>query len=256
MIGRDIAAVMITVDRSPGQNYLAETLANLVRGGLLTSERLSHLVVADSGPGCAFSAAALEPLAVAPVPPWRGNILTLPGARYCANENVARALHAGVHHGAPWVLFLEDDIDVCADFFDSVGAWLDDHARDDRRIYVFGANYPEVSEATARGETSWDYRVNKFYGTQALALRSEDALSLSTYLVEHCYDRAEDGTAYDLLMADWSQQRWPEIHHFLASAPSFVEHIGRKSLIRPRPETHRFPSWPGREWRYEGRRAA
>lgn len=243
----DIAAVMVTVDRSPRVNYLASTLTNLHRAGLAKSidcGRLRRLELVS--PDLNFAADAIDDC-------YTGGASI---GRHPANLNVVSALRFGVGTGAPWTLFLEDDIDVCADFFDSVGTWLDDHARDDRRVYAFGANYPEVAEAAARGETSWDYRINKFYGTQALALRSEDAADLATYLVEHCYDRTDDGTAYDLLMADWSRLRWPEIHHFLASAPSFVEHIGRESLIRPRPETHRFPSWPGREWRYEGRKAA
>lgn len=257
MSERDIAAVMVTVDRSPGVNYLAETLENLKRGGLLTSQRLAAFLVTDSGPGCGFALSVTDSaLRGHPTPPYSG----VTGGfeeRVCANCNVARALRAGYESGAPWVLFLEDDIDVCADFFDSVGAWLDDHARDLRRVYALGANYPWVEEATAAGCTAANYPIEQFYGTQAFALRSEDALSLSEYLVEHCYDREEDGTAYDLLMADWARQTWPEIGHFLASCPSFVDHIGRTSSIRPRSETHAFPSWPGRKWSYlETRRAA
>lgn len=252
-MSRDIAAVMITVDRSPAPNYLAETLANLKRGGLLSSHRLARFVMVDSGPGCDFASSAAHALRGHPTPPYSGVVGS--AGRVCANVNVANALRVGAGL-APWVLFLEDDIDVCADFFDSVGAWLDDHAREDRRLCAFGAAYGWVEEAMAEGRAAADYPITQFYGTQALALRSKDALSLSAYLVEHCYDRTDDGTAYDLLMADWAQRTWPEIRHFLASAPSFVEHVGRTSAIRPRPETHTFPSWPGREWSYLERRAA
>lgn len=247
MSERDIAAVMVTVDRSPGANYLAETLTNLHRSDLARSIDQGRLLRLELvSPDLGFAADAIDDC-------YTGGASE---GKCPANLNVASALRLGADTGAPWVLFLEDDIDVCADFFDSVGAWLDDHARDDRRVYAFGANYGWIEEATAAGCTAANYPIGKFYGTQAFALRSEDALSLSAYLVAHCYDRTDDGTAYDLLMADWARQTWPEIGHFLASCPSFVDHIGRTSSIRPRPETHTFPSWPGREWSYLERRAA
>lgn len=256
MSDRDIAAVMVTIDRSPGVNYLAETLANLGRDSW--GDRLVSFDLYDSGgPSCPHWVRGTLPGTTLKVPTLVSRIGHLwPDRPVCPNRNVAGALRGGSEVDVPWVLFLEDDIDVCADFFDSVGAWLDDHAREDRRLYAFGANYRWVEEAMAEGRAAADYPLGQFYGTQAIALRSEDAASLSAYLVEHCYDRTEDGTCYDLLMADWARQTWPEIRHFLASAPSLIQHIGRTSSIRPRAETHTFPSWPGREWSYLERRAA
>lgn len=254
---RDLAAVMITVDRSPEPNYLVGTLGNLARGGAAKSARLAKFVLVDNDAGADFALSVLRCLSSRERPP-QVHVESLPSHAKdrCANMNVAWSLQVGTHY-APWVLFLEDDIDVCADFFDGVGAWLDDHAREDRRVYPLGANYGWVREAMELGRSAVDYPVSDFYGTQAFAIRSEDAADLSRYLIAHCYDRADDGTAYDLLIADWHAQRYPEIGHFLTPAPSFIQHIGRSSVIRPRPETHVFPTWPGRAWSYiEHRRAA
>lgn len=239
---RDIAAVMVTVDRTPKPNYLAETLENLARSG---AKPPRPLVIADSGTDNGWSYPDIRRT-------WGSwvHLDQTDGEFLCANLNVARALRLGAKSGAPWVLFLEDDIDVVADFFDSVGAWLDDHAREDRHLYAFGANYAQVGDLAARGIHAWDYPIEDFYGTQAIAVRAEDAPSLADYLEEHCFDLTPEGTRYDHLMRGWAKERWPEIDHFLASCPSFVQHTGRSSVIDPREVVHVFPSWPGREWSY------
>jgi len=239
-MSHDIHAVMITIDRSPSPNFLSETMENLRRSDLATSYRLERLTVVDSGTSIEWAIPAV-------IPSQRVRMVGAPTPR-CANLNVATALRMG-QTGMPWILFLEDDIDVCANFFDSVGAWLDDHAREDRRVYSFGANYGDVKEIARAGGTSWNYPIRMFYGTQAFAIRSSDAVDLADHLEanpEHC----GDGTGYDLLMHGWSKARWPDVKHYLASVPSFVQHIGMSSVIRPRKIIHTFPSWPGRGWSY------
>ena len=242
---RDLAAVMVTVDRSPGRNYLVETLRNLKRSDLITSERLYSFDLVDSGPGSEWARSAAEWV----MPGWFSVVAEQTGTKRTANENVAAALRQGHSRSfAAWVVFLEDDIDVCDRFFDSVGAWLDDCSRDDRRVYALGSC--QVSKKS-RGRAA-DIGIEHFFGTQAFALRRDDALNLSAYLDEHVYDRTDTGAQYDLLMHDWALARWPSVRHFLASVPSFVQHIGRESVIEPRPSTHLFASWPGREWSYVG----
>lgn len=263
---RDIAAVMVTVDRSPSPNYLAETLANMKRGGLTESPRLrlyqEHfgLRIYDSSGSPSWAAEAFDSAGLAESPKDRTGIMMLPvfckpGGR-CANLNVSEALFEGSQSGAPWVLFLEDDIDVCADFFDSVGAWLDDHAQPWYPFYPLGASYPQVERAQSFGASAWEYPIDKFYGTQAVAFPAHHAAAAAAYLAEHCYDRTEDGTCYDLLLADYARGLGG-VEYLLTPAPSLVQHKGRTSVIRPRPSTHTFDSWPGREWSYlENRRAA
>jgi hypothetical protein len=241
---RDVTAVMVTVDRTPNKNYLMETLANLRGSGMSTSTRLKWFILVDSGPGNKWAKAGIRML------PHKCCYVEGTDERRCANMNVAAALRAGARSRAKWVLFLEDDIDVCDNFFDSVGAWLDDHERPTRMVYPLGAAYPQVDACQKDGRTSWEYPIGKFYGTQAVALRAEHADDCARYLEEHCYDRESDGTAYDLLISDWARDRWPNINYFLTPTPSMVQHIGRSSVIRPREHTHVFGSWPGRSWSY------
>lgn len=209
----NIAPVMITVDRRP--SYLQHTLHNMLRSSS------SHSISIQ--------------ISVNPV---------------CANLNVSNALMLGSER-APWVLFLEDDIDVCDDFFGSVSRWLSDHATDMYRLYPLGAAYTWVDTAVSNGQSSVPYPVDEFYGTQSFVIRAHDAVSLAQYLQDHCYDRADDGTSYDLLIADWHKQQYPNLSHLLTPAPSFIQHIGMLSVIRPRPTVHTFESWPGREWSYK-----
>ena len=230
----DIAVVMITVDRSPDiPNYLAETLANLQR-----SSPEMELIIMDSGPEETSGKWMMQT-----TKPWWHWICELDCSKnqVVANLNIARALRRGSECG-DWVLFVEDDIDVCDNFLASVEAWLTEFVTEDRRLYAFGSSYSQ----SRRGAT--DVPIRGFFGTQCIALRSGDAVDLAGYLEENCYERGDDGVGYDILMHDWSWDRWPHIEQFLASCPSFVQHIGRQSLIEPRSSTHTFPTWKGREW--------
>ncbi len=249
---RDIVAVMVTVDRGPKPNYLTPTIYSLERGGLLTSDRLYMLLICDGDDGeWAQDGISLKLSERTSLRVCIPNIGAVEGP-LPANKNVAEALECGEYYSSKdgWVLFLEDDIVVCANFFDSVAAWLDKHAREDRRVYAFGCAYPQVEAGFELYKESWNYPIQGFYGTQCFAIRSNDALSLSKYLTAHCYDRNKQGTQYDLLMHDWSKEEYPHIDHFLASCPSFVDHIGMESVINPRANVHTFPSFPGEEWSY------
>lgn len=239
---RDITAAMVTIDRSPSDNYLSQTLHSLKSSDLLGSNRLETLTIFDS---CTDSWA--ESIVQSDDQLRRVGIFT-PCHRLNANHNVAEALRQSGERNSNWVLFLEDDIAVCASFFDSVGAWLDDNATDEHKVFAFGAAYPQIDEYVARGLASWQYPIGAFYGTQCFAIEAIDAIDLAAYITAHCYDRESDGTAYDLLICDWAKEYGDG--YFLASCPSFVQHTGRSSVIRPRAETHTFPSWPGISWSY------
>lgn len=240
---RDITAAMVTIDRSPNDNYLQRTLDSLLQSDLLTSPRLESFTVFDSAADRWAESAMLSDDRLCD----EFGVVN-PDLALAANENVSVALRRSGERSSNWVLFLEDDIAVCASFFDSVGAWLDDNATDKHRLYAFGAAYPQVDECAARGLSSWQYPIGSFYGTQCFAIEAIDAIDLAAYLVAHCYDREPDGTAYDLLMCDWAKEY--DDTHFLASCPSFVQHVGSRSVIRPRADVHTFPSWPGTEWSY------
>jgi hypothetical protein len=281
---QDIAVAIVTVDRTPRENYLARTLLNMRRAGVFASKRLHSVHVADSGghegwPDRAITEAQLEiresgqavaaPLGVrgaggvqalgpaedlgaapsAGAPAGTVWVHRTPHRRpSCANG--AAALDAAVDTGAEWVLFCEDDIDVCGDFLESVGNWLDTYMAG-YYVGVFGANYPHVAVAAARLEFVWEYPLGLFYGSQCIALRHADAALLADYWRTCPEVKGGTDMAIDLMVADWHRIAHPDQPHLLASAPSFVQHIGRVSYATVKEVTHQFQTWPGPFWVFE-----
>lgn len=228
---RDFSIAIKTHDRTPrgGRNYLEETLDNFCRATALTD--VSHGLYIARGEGRTLHQNAREAIRMAAEHPDR----------------------------ARWVMVLEDDLDFCDGFLDSALRWLEDHASDERLMYAFGANYDQIRVATERGLTAWHYPVDAFYGAQALAWKREDAAELAEWLGPDPFYRSLDKQTgevteirdhgHDLLLQHWGRHRG--VTHFLASAPSFVQHIGRQSGIGN--GSFQFTSWPGRDYRYEGR---
>lgn len=241
---KDIAVAMITVNRAPRTNYLFDTFKNLTRGGVWNSERLHSFYLVDSGDDCLWCGDIDSAKSIFFVPAEHGS-------RRTPTDNAAMALMVAGSTDAKWVLFLEDDIDVCDQFLDSVGSWLDDHDRSDRHVFAFGAAYDALVDLHRKGKTSWQYPIDGFYGTQAFAVRAADALSLGKFFMNSLQP-----SAYDLLMHRWARQNWPETKFFMASVPSFVEHTGRESTIAPRAETHTFQAWVGHGWSYRSKVSA
>lgn len=246
MAERRWALVMRTVDRSPSANYVGQTLANLARAGLFRSSIPWTLAIVDSGsPASFFDDEGISRL----VAREAGRVtLDWPSARRTPNENAARALDLGADTGADWILFLEDDIDVCDRLLESVDAWIAKNRRKDRRVYSFCAAYAGVREAARSGRQAWDYPLAKFYGTQAYALWKDDARSAAEYMKRNPRYRGAH-QCHDLLLKEWAREAHPKLGHFAASVPSFVQHVGKESSLHLG-RFHEYASWPGREWRY------
>lgn len=241
---KDIAISMVTIDRSPSRNYLRETLQNLSRSGIWQSHRLHSFHLSDSEPKNQWSRLESKYYALTLHRPSFSPLIP--------SLNVATALMHGYQSGAKWILFMEDDVDVCHHFLDSVAIWLDLHATPAFPVYSFGTNYDAIASVAKGGGTYWRYPVKTFYGTQCFAINNENARSLSKYLEENPFYQNINAGAYDLIMQNWALQEWPNNRHFLAACPSFVQHIGRHSIINPRKDVHSFKSWPGREWSFAG----
>lgn len=220
-----IIIVMITRDREEfnKKNYYNATMESFERSGLWTSSVEFEFHVFDGGSknfdfmekNKRSSRIKVHTLTEVPAP----------------NVNAGRALWSGSQIGAiadgDFVLFVEDDIELCGDFLDSVGAWLKAHNRIDRRVFTFYTPYREVEEAFDARCTAWDYPVEKFYGTQCLATRLGDAASLGDFLMSLPYATA----GYDIEAQKWSKERYPYIDFFLASVPCFAQHVGRQSVL-------------------------
>lgn len=248
-----IALVMITIDRSEQgkENYLAQTIGNMRRAKVFESDRLGYSALV-------FSTASMDHFLAAEDHENTFHKLDVPlvSAPRLSCENAGHALQLGgrkaLEHGLSWVLFCEDDLDFCDDFIESVGRWLDDYGKNQlHRLYAFGCAYPQIMQAMDCGVSYWTYSYKSFYGTQCFAIRPDDAISLGTYIASNPIIRGVDNpNAYDLMFHDWMDANYPT-SAFLASVPSFVQHIGRQSICTGLDNTHTFDSWPGREWSYK-----
>lgn len=251
-----MAVVMRTVDRTQGfqdhikpgerRNYLYETLKNLDRGGVFRSEHLDSFHLVDSGSRNPEYLALVERT-------YPSIFVHRTVTPRTPNENAGAALQIAGNAGTPWILFCEDDIDVISNFLESVVAWLNKNAHRSYRLYTFGSN-------NSVGQGEWNrVTIEAFYGTTCYAMRREDALSMAEFIsYRPLYDGGrfygKDGVAvaHDLHYHVWSRQTYPELDYFLASVPSFVQHIGLESGISNRKHHIEYPSWPGRKWTYRG----
>lgn len=246
----DIAVVISTFDRSPRANYLPETLANLERAGVFLSDRLHGLHLVDSGSASDWPLPALDALSELIV-----HVHPSAVGKVSAKQNCARALRIGAESGAQWVLHLEDDLDVCADFLGSVGRWLDRWYTADRALYAFSSDNAFIEHCQRHGLTSWEYPVDWFWGFQCFAMRPEAAISLAAWLEAHPiythHDGRPDENAHDLEAHRWAAHYGHR--YFRGSVPSFVQHIGIETSIPGNAQGGklvRFPSWPGRDWTF------
>lgn len=250
--------VLLTCDRSPKPNYVTDTLNSLSRSQLpddsfltvcangMKSSRITHLSLFQYlGYGSDQTQTVL----------YRDRLLPV-------NEHVSAALKFAVNRAADvdsWIIFLEDDLLFCSDFFSSIRRWLGRNSTKDRRLYSFGCPYSQpIIKSLLWGTYNtyvesnvWSYYpTESFYGTQCFAVRSIDAMILSDYLSSPEYLTKFQPGNYDLGIAYILSQVYPSIGYFAASRPSFVQHVGVESSIRPDGPYFTFPSFPGEEWSY------
>jgi glycosyltransferase involved in cell wall biosynthesis len=259
--------VIGTLNRSPQKNYLGDTLTSLRKSGLWESPIPFRLDIVDSGSkdednyfkeqvySNVPSPLSSHQLTVhrldqaelkKPRPQW---VSEKEGwFRRSRNANAVACLKVGIASGAPWVLFIEDDVEVCKDFLGSVDRWLHDHARRDRHLYSFCTPYKDVAKATMAGQQTWDFPIQAFYGNQALAFMRADAMLAASW-IESRMQTWDTGQGFDLLLKEWAKARWPGVHHFLSSAPSLVQHVGQESSIHLG-RFHQASGFCGTEWSY------
>jgi hypothetical protein len=221
-------------------NYLEQTLESFQRSIAPHALVSGSLHLFDSG---------------SPDPAWLDGypgVHHFPERKLTPNENAVALMRGVAEVDCDWALFLEDDIIFCDDFLGSVDRWLTEHASPDRHLYSFYTPYKEVQNAAERGDTYWQYPIKNFYGTQCLAMRREDMLSAADGL-ELIMATWHSTKGYDLLLKAWAKETWPKIDYFLASAPSFVQHIGTESAISSAAAFHSNGSFQGEAWSYKGR---
>jgi hypothetical protein len=112
-------------------------------------------------------------------------------------------------------------------------------------LYIFGSVYPPYKELLPL--SCGFLAASSFYGTQCFAVRSIDALELSSHLIDIGHYGDYKPGEYDLMIAGWLSLKQTQVKY---SIPSFVQHIGSDSKINPRDNVHTFPSYPGKDWSY------
>ena len=241
-----IAIVMITIDRSASgrENYLASTMQSLKDSGMQRTKVPYDFYIFDGGSESIDYISALRS-DIFPI-----TIYVPIGHKLSPNMNAGRALLIGSQVQADWVLFLEDDIEVCKDFLDGVAWWLNHFADTRHRLFTFYTCYHEVEQQhKGSGVGSWEYPVDKFYGTQCMALRPREAQSIGEYLVGLSYPTS----SYDIEIQNWTKA-FPNLMQegsecFLASVPCFVQHIGEQSVLFNDPKRfHQCTSYQGKDW--------
>jgi len=231
-----------TIDRSPRRNFLGETLTNLKRSGVLKSEHLGKLWIVDGGSKDLWSYLHSQGV--------DEDFLINHGDR-TLQQNAQRCIELVSRGNSKWCLVLEDDLDVCDRFLESVVYWLEEHQLHGTMMYVFGANYDQIALAHHMHQTSWAYPCQSFYGALACAWLRETAADLAKWLGPDPFLKKMNGDelrthAHDLKLGQWGIEQG--LHFFLSAVPNFIQHIGVESSLGNKQVV--YPAWPGREWSY------
>lgn len=219
---------IVSFDRSPTENYIIPTLQSLQQD--FKSPLLKNLTIYDSG--------SPKPHLnkIKPYIEGYGKVqLSTPEERLYIQENGARCLLESSKHESEWVMFIEDDIEVCSSFLKRVNNWLINNAKENVYAYTMCAAYPEnLSAAASAGQEYWEYPVEAFYGIQCFVMKTKHARSFGEYLLE-----APGGQYNDMHLKDWLVKQGQKVLY--TPAPhSFVQHIGLISNYH-KDRYHSFP---------------
>lgn len=245
-----------TANRAPKRNYLGQT----VRQMLARSQDFppSDLHIFPTDPDIAWLHRELGDV------PWLDRDWDrLPVVRvhvpdhHCApNANGVRQVRVD---GNPtdWLVMLEDDVEVCADFYGSVERWLTDYADPDIHVYRLHA-LPETPLKRV-GKYAALAPLREMKGSQAVVLRMWDALLFASWATAHPRNwRPKDAPfqqhperGFDKLIGYWALQQWPDQPNGLVALPMLVNHIGRESALHSH-GLRNDARFAGAQWRYQG----
>lgn len=243
----EILIAMPTVDRQialpghPRENYLGETIRALLEQSV--SCEAIHLFPTHTD----IDWLTDEGVSIYDV------TLHLPDRHLTGLQNELRALTVPP---CDWVLFLEDDLEFCADFFGSVQRWLTKAVKHNPDAHVFSFHTPWTPEGLKPTKKWWPYPCLESSGTQAFAIRWHEAQALYGWGHWQLRQKMKPETGFDTVLKKWHRDTWPDVA-FVASNPCFVQHIGAESSlfverkVLPRKNMLRTnTTFRGREWRY------
>jgi hypothetical protein len=239
---RRLTITIRTADRHPRQNYLGQTVRGLIAAGVAAEQ----IHVFPTAPDVRWLDVELGDLPI---------VRHVPSTRRDANANGVAQVAALDVAPADWLLMLEDDVHVCADFEGSVLRWLDRFARPDVHVYRFCA----FGEPEHRLPSVTVHPLREQRGSQAVALRSDDARRFAAWWSTHETDwrpkhapfQQEPG-GFDKLIGYWALAEWPETRYGLVSRPQFVHHVGMQSSLHSR-GVRNDEAFAGTSYRFEAR---
>ncbi|GJL81961.1 MAG: hypothetical protein DHS20C01_15950 [marine bacterium B5-7] len=216
-----VCAVMITVDRSPKKNYLSESLASLERSGWFSYADCNLVVINASPDSDTHLSNVVSRLAVSSANNF--TVIATPERLGCTKATQFALQHAAWHE-CDWVLFMEDDIEVCRDFPERVMDFLQDHGGD-QLLCDFVTCYDDVLDRYLKGELFWDMPAVLYYGNQCFALKRHVVKSYADYI-----DRSDGKRPGfpDVWIADWLMTQYTQTM-LRAAVPSLAQHRGDQS---------------------------
>ena len=214
-----------TADRAPKRNYLGATVKGLQQQGMSGAD--IHVFPTDPEIGWMLSEVPYGSVTIHP---------TKTSLR--ANANGIRPIALLDTIDADWIILSEDDLEWCADPIGSMSRWLETYQQPDVVMYRFFA-FDRLTQVSAHATTA---PLCEQRGSQAVALRAEDARRFAAWAQAHPLDwrpkgapfqnRPHDG--FDKLLGYWALQDRPEMRTGLVSRPFFVKHTGVQSSIHSR----------------------
>lgn len=166
-----------------------------------------------------------------------------------ANYNAFLALERSLDYDYEWFIFMEDDLEFCNRFIESVDLYIQDWITSSDRLISFYTPYEQVEACYKQKVHAWKYRVGDFYGAQCFAIRKVDVGYLLNHLKKLFIPNSPWGLAVDINLKHWLWDNYPAYNFFVASVPSFVQHKGNMSSLSS--HQHVAQSYKGEQWTYD-----
>lgn len=218
------SAVMTTVDRCPGPNYVEATIDDLVRSGFFDFPDVS-LTLIESGSGDLTYLDFLQQRGLPVMVEYSPERLPL-------NLNHARALAFGAQRADEYVLFMEDDIVVRENLMPAIDRFVARH-QEKSRVWSFFFARRDIVGPYYRGDDHILVPGKDFFGTLCMALRRQDAQSLADFYRHEVYGRRGLQTGADSWIGEWLEAGAGP-GKVCCSVPSYVQHRGVRSSIDDR----------------------
>jgi hypothetical protein len=168
------------------------------------------------------------------------------------NESAYHVLRQCCDDGAPWVMFLEDDIEIIDDFLSSTARWLHDYARPDVHFYPLGSGVRRgLRKARQDGLGAFQWPLKDYYGTCGFVMRTEDCRAFLDAASQKP-DWMVEWNCLDVNLCEWHTRVEPGQEWILTPSTCLIDHRGAVSSLSSDPVhwTGTFDGFGGTHYRY------